>query len=318
MERDRICEWLGLTEQQRRILEVVMSLRAEGIKAGPGEIRDGEAELSGGATIQKSNFFGQLKRLREMGYLRKAGPANYDVNLAKVKEQLGLRKERALKETEELARAVEKPENSLFRLSENRGLEVTFLPGEAWQERFADMATGSKRCLITGVFPKMVYGHSPLFMESEGGRKYSSRLWDLCVRKKTLSVAYLTRLDTDYLLKNLRNAGASQAAARAEVGKLLESVRTLLRSNKNLEIYYSPDPYGIDIGMPNADKLSEFFLFFRNRDKDEIGSVYLNSRQTARQFKDLFERECARSVDLRSPEGQAIIEKKLKAVSARK
>jgi len=308
---DKLCDWLGITPQQRRILEAILALTKESSAASPEEIMKAEAKASRSPRIQRSNFFRQLKKLQELGYVRRASEASYEVDFARMRESLAHMQEKRAYEMNELQRALKSASDYLeAELAGIKGLEVTFMPGELWQGRFASMVPRSRSCYLTGIFPKMVYGHSPLFMESDIGRIYALRLWKRCVQDRELAITYLTRLDTDYLFRRLRGAGVEPRMACSEICKLLDSIEALMKRNPHLSFYYTPSPYGIDIGIPDTEKLRDFFLFFRNKDKGEVGAVYINSPPLAMQFRELFLSECETSVDLRSAEGLEVMERK--------
>ncbi len=309
-----LADSLKLTSQQARIMEAIARL-LETSRARPNDILAKESEISGKAPIGKSNFFKQLARLRKAGYVKRLPDSSYLLNYARMRESLEAAKEKHITRAESLAGAISIAEDYIRSRLSPRELKVGFLPADAWQDRFADLVSGSQRCYITGIFPKIIYGHSPLFTESESGRKYASKLWDLCIRKKRLEITYLTRLDVSYLFRLLRLSGVGKREACSEILKLLDHLELLLKG-KRLKAYYAPSPYGIDMGIPDADESKCAFLFFRGPDKEELGSVHIDSAQLAVQFKGLFESECSKATDLASPAGKRIIEMRKQQVLA--
>lgn len=302
---ERYAKWLGITYQQCRILETVLAVRKRSEVASPKRIMRTESELHGTPPIQRSNFFRQMKALQDKGYVKRLSNASYDLDFESIRRALKDSMGEALDEAGELDKALYGVED--YFSAHMTGLEETeaaFLSYEQQQERFADMLAGSGACYITGLFPKMLYGHSRVFVKLQSGRRYANTLWERCVEKKDLEVTYLTRLDVDYLVKRLLDACGDPVIACDEADSIMKTLERLLATNENLRMFYSSSPYGIDIGIPDVERLREFFLFFRNRRKEGIGAVCLGSPELTLQFKSLFQRECRESVDLRSVKGE--------------
>lgn len=310
-------KWLSITGQQARILESIIALCQDKRCAGPKDIIKKESELYKSAPIQRSNFFLQLKKLQEKGYVKKLGDASYAPDFDMIHNSLKEARSGLLAETDKLKGAIDEVEEYYkSQLAPVGELEVTFLSYPKMQDRFASMLMQSKTCYITGLFPKMFYGNSTAFLKLKDTQRYAARLWERCVLNREMHITYLTRLDVDYLFKRMLSVYSDPFLAIDEAERVLKDLKITLSRIENLDVHYTSSPYGIDIGIPDADRLSEFFLFFRNQRKVGVGAIFINSPPMTLKFRDLFREECSDAIDLRSKAGKEVFAQKTEELEA--
>ncbi len=319
---DKLPGWLGVTGQQFNIIEAISSLQKRGEETSPKAIIEEDASLRKGPKIQKSNFFSQLKALREKGLVKRMGEADYGVDFGAIRKALDGAQKRADKELYELKELRSKSEE-YFKHLEFRKKEpvVKFFEYDEMYRKAADILKTSGVCYVTGIFPRILYAQSPSLMHTPGARVYAHTLWERCVSNKELQVNYLTHFDVDYLFKRLMETYGNPAAAYEEIKLILNGLKDFIRDNENLDLYYVDSPYGLDMIIPHNEFLDEFFLMVRNEDNRGLGAVYIDSPELAEKFKGLFEAECGRAVDMGGEKGEKVygkLEKRLEKIYAKR
>ncbi|MBN2518327.1 MAG: hypothetical protein JXB14_05760 [Candidatus Altiarchaeota archaeon] len=305
----KISRWLDVTPQQFDILETIFRLQKQGAKATPKSIVEEDAKVREGPKIQKSNLFTQLKILRNRGFIRREEKASYALDIRGVKKKLGKASKRLDEEMREFRVAYAQTEEYFKDLtSDQNRITVEFCEYDQMYERTADILKNAEECFLTGVFPRILYPNSPCLMQTPGVRRYAETLWDLCIRRKTLRVSYLTRMDVEYLFKRLYETYNNPKLAYEEAKIILNNFEAIMDSESKLLVCFVDSPYGVDMIIPQDAGADEFFLMIRDKSDRGIGAVYIRSSDLAKRFKHIFAEECKKSIKMRGPEGKKVLD----------
>ncbi len=306
----KIPRWLGVTRQQFDIIEAISSLQKRNEEASPKAIIEEAAKLTDGSKIQKSNFFAQLKVLREMGYVKRVSEASYEVDFDAIKKSLDKTQKVVDEEVEELKVIRSKAEEYFKHLSfRKKEPTVSFFEYDDMYEKAAQILKSAKVCYVTGIFPRILYAQSPSLMNTPGARKYSQTLWEKCIKEDELEVNYLTHFDVKYLFERLMEDYNNPAIAYEEIKMVLNNLVDFIEQNEKLKLYYLDSPYGLDMIIPHNEFLDEFFLMVRNDSNKGIGAIYIDSPELAEKFKSLFETECGKGVEMMGEKAVAVVKK---------
>jgi hypothetical protein len=306
---DKIIKWLGLTKQQFGIIEAIMALQAEGMKATPKHIIEKDSELRGSA-IQRSNFFSQLKILRNRGYVNKLADSVYEADLKSLSQSLARAEAEVRKELEDLSKARTESESFFKRLVSSKCSPVaSFLEPDEMYGGVADLLANSTHFSSTGVFPRILYADSLSLMRKPGTQRYAQVMWERCIRDEKLEVNYLTNLDMPFIFRQLLSSYRNPSIVYEEVRGILEKLPNFLKQHPKLNIYYLDSPSGLDVLVPYGSGSPDIFLPVRDEAKNIEGAVHICSPDLSDRFKKLFEQECLRAVDMRSKEATQILEK---------
>lgn len=309
-EQDKMPKWLGITGQQYSIIEAIIRLQKRGETPSPRAIVEDDAVFRKAPRMQKSNFFAQLTSLKGRGFVKKVGEASYAVDFDSIKRSLEAKEGQAEKEVDELKKVKSEAEKYLKQVSMGeKKPAVAFYDYNETYVKAADLIRTKKSCSLTGVFPRLLYAHSPCLMNTPEIRRYAQTLWERCLQKGELNVRYITTFDVDYLFYRLMSAYKSPRPAYEEAKIILDSIETTLEGNSHLELFYTESPFGIEMIIPYTEDPSNCFLMIRDEKKRGLGSVYIYSRELATKFKGLLDDECDRAIDMRGAEGKGIIKK---------
>jgi len=302
-------KWLGLTQQQQGIVEAISALQQKASKTSPNLILLEHAAITGSPKMQKSNFFTQLKILRGKGYVKKAGEASYQVDFEAIKNALQHVQAAMSKETEELKKAKAMVEQRSLLSPKEHSQMVRFFEYEELYYKLAEIGETAEKCQLTGVFPRILYAHSPSLMYTPGAQRYSQALWSRCIMDKKLEIDYLTTFNIGYLFNTLYAVYKEPTPAYEEIRVMLNNLENLLQQNEKLNLRYSEGSYGLDMVIPYRGKLEELFIMVRDETRKGIGTVYIHSPELAIRFKELFEEKWKRAIDMRSPKAKAVYSK---------
>jgi hypothetical protein len=305
----KLPKWLGFTQQQQEIIEAISTLQQKSSKASPNLILMEHASITGAPKMQKSNFFTQLKLLRGKGYVKKAGEASYQVDFEAIKNALQHVQAAMSKETEELKKAKAMVEQRSLLSPTEHAQSVRFFEYEELYYKLAEIAETADRCQLTGVFPRILYAHSPSLMYTPGAQRFAQALWSRCIMDKKLALEYLTTFNIPYLFNNLYSVYKEPTPAYEEIRVLLNNLETLLQQNEKLNLRYSEGSYGLDIDLPYRGKLEEVFILVRDEKRKGIGTIYIRSPELAIRFKELFEEKWERAVDMKGPKADGVYKK---------
>jgi len=305
----KLPKWLGLTQQQQAIIEAISSLQQKGPKTSPNLILAEHAALTSSPKMQKSNFFTQLKILRGKGYVKKAGEASYQVDFDAIKNSLQHVQAAMSKETEELKKAKAMVEQRSLVSSKEHAQAVKFFEYEELYYKLGEIAETAEKFQMTGVFPRILYAHSPSLMYIPGAQRFAQTLWSRCIMDKKLEISYLTTFNINYLFNNLYSVYKEPTPAYEEVRVLLNNLENLLQQNEKLNLRYSEGSYGLDIDLPYRGKLEEIFIRVRDETRKGIGTIYIHSPELAVRFKELFEEKWERAIDMGGPKAGSVYKK---------
>jgi len=320
LDANKMPKWLGVTPQQFSILEAMIRLQKRGDSASPKSIIDEDASFRKVPKIQKSNFFSQLKGLQGIGYVKKTAGATYSVDFDSIKSSLEDARVVADQEANEISKVKKEAESYLKSISSGeKRPSVAFLEYDDMYKTVADLLKNSDYYCITGVFPKILYAHSPALMKSASERRYAQMLWERCIGQNEMEVTYLTVLDTEYLFHKLLRVYKNPVSAYEETKMILRGLEDLLKESPKFHLLYKDSPYGLDMIIPRSEETNTLFLMIRDANKTGIGAVYINSTELAARFQSLFEDECEGTIDMKSKMGRNIlddVERKLDRVYA--
>jgi hypothetical protein len=309
-DKHDISKWLGVTSQQFNIIEAIFRLQRRGDTASPKAIIEEDASSRNTSKIQKSNLFSQLKKLHDKGFVKKLGDASYGVDFDRIKGSLDTAQASVDSEMNELKMVKEETEGYFNLLSSGeKRPQVKFFEYDEMYNKTADMVKTAHFCYLTGVFPRILYAHSPCMMNTPGARRYAGALWQRCIQEGELEVNYLSHFDVGYLFERLISTYKNPVPAYEEAKIVLGNLESLMGQNGKLNLYYVDTSYGLDMIIPHDEDINEFFLMVRNERNQGIGAVYVNSPELAIKFKDLFKRECERATDMKGPKGKQVIKK---------
>jgi hypothetical protein len=312
---------LGLTRQQADIMQTALMLASGKAKCTPVEIQRAY-EKAAGQTVQKPNFFAQLKTLTGMSFLLKQG-TEYVPNPPAIERALEARK-RQLKEE---AAKLEMQARDFKKLAESAGLQ-SFAPLVQYQSLesyFGHLAEHlDDECEVfcsNSVFPWVVFS-TPIAAVS-GSAEYYSRVRALCGRKDT-DVRYITGLNARYLVDlALRTTRGDRKAALRECLKTLENMRSMLRLFPNLHIRHIPGAMNFHfvVNKPRGGEPHCLYLFIFGKTGDIQNGVVINSSGMAADMFKMFNEEFDRALDMRSPKAANVykmLEKQFRAILAGK
>jgi hypothetical protein len=308
-EWEDIGKWLGITHQQLNIMEALLHLQRSNEDTSPKSIIQTDANLRKGAKIQKSNFFAQLKNLRNRGYVKKQGEASYAVDFDAIHHALDLAQYRADEERTELKKAREETERYFKSMIVPDKPIVSFLESDQTYGRIAEMMRTCSHFMCTGIFPRILYAHSLSLIHRPGTQKYAQIMWERCIKDREMEATYLTNFDIPYLFQKLLIDYNNPTLVYEEIRSILNGLESLLEQNPLLNIIYIDSPSGLDAMIPYSKDSTEFFLITRDESKNIIGSVYLNSPDLLVRFKKLFDTECLKGIDMRDKKAKPLFPK---------
>lgn len=307
MQKDKISKWLGLTTQQFNILEAIISLENQQKKTRPKEIIEEEARLNESSKIQKSNFFSQLKSLQNLGFVNKREGSEYGVDFEMLREALTAAHDSFSIEVGEIDKTRKNIETFFRYNPKNDVPAVSYLDYATMYDKLTALLRKDDCMYMIGIFPRILYAHSPSLMHNHPARRYAQTTWHRCIQEKELGVKYLTYFNMEYLYEKLNRHYQKPKLAYDESKAIISNIESLMEEENLLELYYSDSGHGVGRALPYTKEPREFFLMLRDIRNCGRGAVYINSPELADKFKTLFEEDCARAVDMRSKDGKKVI-----------
>jgi len=307
-DNTKISKWLDVTPQQFDILETILRLQREGVKATPKNIIEEDVKIHEGPKIQKSNLFTQLKTLRGRGFVKREEKASYVVDFNGIKKSLTKTNKKLEEEMQEFQSVFTQTEE-YFKgiLADKNRIMVDFYEYDEMYEKTADMVKNCEEFLITSAFPRILYPTSPCLMPTPGAKRYSEILWDLCIKKKQLKVSYLTRMDVGYLFTRLYRTYNNAELAYDEANIILNNFEALMNSSKELIVFFVDSPYGVDMVIPQHANSDEFFILVREKSSKGIGAVFIKSSELTYRFRNIFTSECKKAVLMKGSKGEKVL-----------
>jgi hypothetical protein len=300
---------LEVTEQQFDIIDTIIHLQRNKEVANPKRIIEENARLHDEPKIQRSNFFSQLKKLQERGLVKKLGEASYGANYDCIKDSLDSAQGKLIQEMDDIENVRKNTVDYFKSLAiEDTKPTVEFYGYDDMLGKLGDQIKTATSCRITGFFPKILYANSPALMGETGGRKYAMMAWDRCIREEKLQMTYLTHLDIEYLYNRLLSVYKQPDMAHEESVLVLNNMERLLEKSPKLKIFYIKSPYGVDMVVPEWEELKSFFIIVRDERHTGMGAVYLDFPALAIRFRNMFDQECGRAVDLSGKKGKKVVE----------
>jgi hypothetical protein len=251
--------------------------------------------------------------LQDRGIVKRQGKANYTIDFDGVKRSMkevgqGLKDEledfqKVYAETEQYMREIAK---------ESKVPVVTFLEYNAFYKKVINLLRYMDTYYITGIYPRMLYPHSPSLAHEPGARDYSNELWKKCMQSGEVHVVYLTTLNLEYLFGKLLKAYKKPRIAYKEASNIIDNIE-LADTTDKLDIYYTEKAYGVDMAVPESKEgLDEFFITIRGTDNRGIGLVHIKSSQLTPRFREIFRHECQRGILLEGKNIDKVVRKKKK------
>jgi len=166
-------------------------------------------------------------------------------------------------------------------------------------------------CYLSTSFPTLSF--TKLMLGVYAKPEYGMALYKRTCEERALKVKYLTNLDIDEIITVVKRKYPDTKRVYDEISILFKRITQLLENFDNIEIFYSPHPFGFDIVLPIVkEDISKLVLYMRNVNREVVGGIFIRSPEIALRAEEHFRAECQRSIDLRSEQGKEVIEKKLK------
>jgi len=292
LELEDFSAWLNLTKQQFDIIKAVFTLQKEKIDCSPKNILK-RYERETGSSIQKSNFFAQLKILLGRGLIEREDKARYSLSVDTIRSELKASKEMLLKEVDHFDNAIENVDTLLNEIiDEDKPPIVEFFSYDEMLGRAAQLMKHAEKVYVTGAFPRIYYHYSRSLSETPGAKDYAETLWRECIEKEKLKVTYLARFDINYLRTLFEGYYKDAEIAEAEIKRALrETEYTIKKSKNNLEVFFI-DSHGVDLIIPFSKGTEEFFIMIRDYNQQLIGGIRIKSFKLMNKFREIFKREC--------------------------
>lgn len=297
---------LNITEQQLEILLSLYRVEASGRRTSPKEIRR-DYQAVYGRWIQGPNFFVYLKKLQDIGYVKRTGAGVYGIDFSAIRKALENKKETKLAELRELEEMTEET-TEYFRKFAYASYKpvVEYLSYEKIFNSITKTIKSSNKIYMSANFPTIAY----TFPVANGiGRgDFVKALWDRCFTKEKLQVFCLTTLDLDYPLKHSLSVYGDIEKAYSESKIIIDQLINQVNTYENLNIRYIADLHGTDLLIPEKKEPEEMYLFTRDEHKNIQGGIHIQSPETTAASKYSFLRDYEYAQNLREGKGKKILE----------
>ncbi len=307
METEKMADFIGVTDQQMKILLSLYKLQSRGEKTNPKSILR-EYEKMYGKSIYTSNFFTQTKQLQDLGVIEKTKKAIYLINFDNMKKSIAERKERFLKDLDEFDRLSEHV-TDYFRSAALPPVKPTveYLDYDQLYGNISRKLKVVDRFYNVTDFPLVAYTYT--LAEGIGRGAYAEVIWDRCFKKKKLDVSCLTTLDMDFSFNLAFRVYADPKLAYKECKIVLEQLGNQVEKYENLHVKYLKEPQGMDVLIPERkkDEPYEFYLFTRDEHKNIQGGIHINSPETAASAKQMFLRDFKYAEEIKGKKGREIL-----------
>lgn len=308
-------EAAGLTRQQAEIMQAVLGVKASGEECRPSAIQ-AEYERFTGKSIQKPNFFTQLKHLTTTSMLVKEG-GGYSVNVPALSRAFESEKKRLEREVAHfeaqqkglkgLAASGRRPELPLIQYS---SLDDYFT-------RIADQMGEAEVACFNSIYPWTAFSYP--IARASGAFGYFTRLREFCEEGRA-SLKYITSFNSAYLVDLALSASkGDKKLALQECLRTLENMRSHLELYPKLEVRYAQRTLGLHFGVlkPRGSEPYNLYLFIFGKPGEVRGGVaskpgsirngvVINEEEMAQNVYKLFNEEFAASLDMRSPKAKKV------------
>jgi len=306
LETKKISEILGMTSQQFGVLLTVYKMGSEGALTNPKSINEEYSRIYS-TGIQRSNFFRQLKKLQDRGFIERKRRAYYSVNFENIRKILAGERDKLQRELEEFDKVSARTEEYFRKIAfESTRPVVHYLQHDELYKRISKALKNSIRVYASIDFPTIAYTYA--LADGIGRKNYLGMVWDQCFKKERLAVSYLTTLDIDIPFNHAFRVYGDPKLAYKECNIVIEQLENQVESHDNLDIRYLKEPHGMDVLIPEEKEPVEFFLFTRDEHKDIIGGIHIRSPETALSAKNSFMRDFEYAERVRGEKGKAIIQ----------
>ena len=150
-----------------------------------------------------------------------------------------------------------------------------------------------------------------------GRGDYLKALWDRCLEKRALDVYYLSPIDLDNPFSQAMKVYNNRRKAFRECEMILNNLQNLADSYENLRIYFSPNPYGLDIILPERNVPEDLYMFIRDNRMNITGGIHIKNRDIGCRAKETFNMLCSHAVLLRGDAAVGVIEQKKRELRKR-
>jgi len=305
LETKKILDALGMTSQQFGVLLTIYKMESEGVLTNPKSINSEYSRIYS-TEIQRSNFFRQLKKLQDKGFIERKRRAHYFVNFENIRKILSAERDKLQHELEEFGKISVRTEEYFRKIAfESARPVVHYLEHDELYKRISNSLKDSSRVYASIDFPTIAYSYA--LADGIGRKGYLETVWDKCFKKEKLEVSYLTTLDIDIPFNHAFRVYGDPKLAYNECNIVIEQLENQVESHDNLDVRYLKEPHGMDVLIPEEKESLEFFLFTRDEHRDIIGGIHIRSPETALNAKNSFMWDFEYAERVRGEKGKMII-----------
>lgn len=302
--------WLGLTNQQYDVLQIIWSLQSVGKNPSPKIIQESFFSKYG-VKIQKPNLFNILKFLIEKGFLKKTGKGVYNLDKAGISRSIKAKKEFFLTSVSECEKAIVDLDSLLEKIIENEKKPIiNYLDHVDMWHAVSKVLEYSNNYYLTAKFPGIAYTYNPYSKIGRGD--YLKLLWDKALIKGGIHVRYISALDLDYPMTHSMTLYGDYDRSVEETKIILKQLQNQVENYENLSIFYLDNPYGLDVILPFKDCPENSFLFVRDNENNVVGTIHIKNRDIALKARQTFVNICSQAKLLDSSNVRPVIKRKLK------
>jgi hypothetical protein len=282
----KAASWLTITPQQFEILHCIYRLREDGSTSSPKEIQK-EYKRFSGKYLMKPNLFNILRILKGKNYIKSEGYGGYIIHFEGLREGLnsrGITLEKELTTFKSASSRIEEYFRKSSRIFEKP--IVLFLEPNEWSKNITSSLRIATKYYSTTSFPNIALNQEVAAAISRPD--YINILWERGVVKRDLTVQYLTDFNIEYLFNLVSKAYSNPKMAYKICLDSINQIQTHMDTHKNIQIYYQTSPLLFDLHMPENVIPLEFYSHIKGIHSENLGVVYLKSRDAAEATKQLF------------------------------
>lgn len=292
---EKLTKWLGLTDQQAKILEIIYRIESAKILPTPKLIGKKYAELCG-RSIQRPNLFNQLKLLQERRIVAKCD-GSYSIDLHGIKDVILQNKRRLLEQFKLLDGAPQYIESQFEALSFKPSPPAIkyYYRTELYAE-LAQLMRESTGFYITTPFPSIFLTHP---LEKGAGRAdYRRALEDAMITGE--QICYITSFDLAFPVRHALALYQKPELAYKECQSILNGIEILIQRYKNLKIRHSMQPFSFsNIILLEGHHAKALTFFIRDQLIREISAgILIKSPEIYDEYKKVFLYEFERAMPI--------------------
>lgn len=304
----RIKNWLGLSDLQYELFKTIHNLQQNGEKTNPSNIQR-EYEKKVKADLKQPSLFVCLRELSKKGIIIKGAGHNYFLNPDGIKASLSRKRKELKSELSEFDSSGRNIERFLDAVSENTEPNVTHHDVDELIKLETERLKDSKKLLGVSNTSMLAWTNkiTDTYKKSIPSiKEFVDVLQEKVLVKKDVEYKFITRLETAPLKAMLANEHGEVTAVR-EMTRFLENMRGILKTHENVKLSSISYP-GLHFSIPYREKPREVFLIIRDAKGMYMTGIHIYAPEIASELHKDFKSLMADSVDLRSKQGQRLLD----------